>query len=118
MLFRSNENNPNVHAKTAPTDPDLLNAYYEHVVLPSIDKIKLICEKIYETAGFGFYNHDFLICSKTKEVYMTETGYKFDNILWKEKTNHVVDLLKSEINSKDTHLKILNVFDKELTASI
>lgn len=113
-LKNINQRNPSVHALKATIDADLLNAYYENVILPNIVFIEKICENLKSVLGFGFYNHDFLISTKTKEIYVSETGYKFDNDTWKDKTENVVNFLKSETNREDTQLKILKTFEKEI----
>jgi hypothetical protein len=117
-LKNVNQNNPNVHARKTTVDPDLLNAYYENVILPNISSIEKICKNLKSALGFGFYNHDFLISTKTKDIYISETGYKFDNDLWKDKTENVVNLLKSEVSRENTHLKILKTFEKEIDTEL
>lgn len=112
------EKNPNVHAKTAPMDSKLLNHYYENILQPRMLELEKICEKLVAVFGFGFYNHDFLISTQNNKIYLSETGYKFDNILWKKLTKPIVNELKSETDRENTYKKIFSSFEKELINSI
>ncbi|WP_112663436.1 hypothetical protein [Microvirga flavescens] len=74
------EGNPSVHAINTPLEPDLLNYLYTRLVIGFRDYINEICRSVGDVLGLGFYSHDLLPCADSGEIYICETGFKFDEI--------------------------------------
>jgi hypothetical protein len=79
------EGNPSVHNKNTPVDPELLNHLYSEIVLPRQPEIHAICERIGSRFGPGFYSHDIVPERGTGLLYVCETGFKFDDHVWRER---------------------------------
>lgn len=73
------DGNPSVHTKDTPIDLDLLLNLQTLLVEANKANLKILAETIATAIGPGFYSHDVLIDCQTKELYLAETGFKFDN---------------------------------------
>lgn len=71
------EQNPSVHARNTPLDPDLIRHLHETVVVPRQSEIDEMCSTIGKVLGLGFYAHDILP-ENTGKIYLSEAGFKFD----------------------------------------
>ncbi|MBF9197343.1 hypothetical protein [Microvirga terrestris] len=72
------EGNPSVHTTNTPVDPELINYLHVRVAIRLQGKIIQVCEQIGQVIGLGFFSHDLLPCADTGEVFICETGVKFD----------------------------------------
>ncbi len=79
------EGNPSVHNKNTPVNAELLNHLYSEIVLPRQSEIHTICERIGSRLGPGFYSHDIVPELGTGLLYVCETGFKFDDHVWRER---------------------------------
>ena len=79
------EGSPSVHNKNTPVNADLLNHLYSEIVLPGQSEILAICQRIGSRLGPGFYSHDIVPERDTGLLYVCETGFKFDDHLWRER---------------------------------
>lgn len=43
-----------------------------------------LCERMGHVLGPGFYAHDILPCSDDRQLYVCETGFKFDDMSLRE----------------------------------
>ena len=75
----SEDTNPSVHSMDTPLDRDLLEFAYQELVPHNYYKFQRIVKGIESIIGPGFYAHDLLIESQSGDVYLSETGLKFDD---------------------------------------
>ena len=73
-----------VHACDTPKDPDLIAHFHELLVETNRPQLIKICEQIGDVLGPGFYAHDILPSRETGELYVCETGFKFDDRYYRE----------------------------------
>ena len=85
-----NESNPSVHNANTPRDKRLLDHLYGNLVCPRLDELDSLAEKIGSVLGPGFYAHDVLVESKSKELFVCETGFKFYDGSYCERMNGVL----------------------------
>jgi hypothetical protein len=78
-LRPTDEAEVSVHAGDTPKDPDLISYFQKVLVDANWHRLIQLCEKIGDVLGFGFYAHDILPCRETGELYVCETGFKFDD---------------------------------------
>jgi hypothetical protein len=72
-----------VHNTDTPIDAELWNALYQRIVVPQTKAIQSICGQISEVLGLGFYSHDILPERLTGRLLVCETGFKFDDYLFR-----------------------------------
>lgn len=73
------ENNPSVHARDTPVNSDLINFLYDHIIVPNMPALRALAEQVADALGPGFLSHDVLVEQKTGQIYLAETGTKFDD---------------------------------------
>lgn len=115
LRFRNKkENNPNVRLENFYS-PELHNFYYEKYILPNLNDLSEICNKIGKVLGLGFYVHDFLFCPKTKKFFVSETGFKVDNIgARKLKYPKLINQVHHEKDAKEYIQTIFDIFKHEI----
>jgi len=74
------DGSPSVHNKDTPIDAGLLNNLYRRIVVPRKARIDEICRAIGARLGPAFYSHDLLPSNSTQDIYVCETGFKFDDM--------------------------------------
>jgi hypothetical protein len=72
-----------VHSADTPIDADLLNFFYTTIVIPQMSAIESLCEKIANVLGLGFFSHDILPERETGRLLVCETGFKFNDYLYR-----------------------------------
>ena len=72
-----------VHNTDTPVDADLWNFLYATIAVPQMPAIESLCEKIANVFGLGFFSHDILPESETGRLLVCETGFKFDDRLYR-----------------------------------
>jgi hypothetical protein len=77
------EADASVHTGDTPVDSELLNAIYREVAEPRLPAIAGICFKIGQALGPGFYAHDLLPESGSDRVLVSESGFKFDDKVYR-----------------------------------
>ena len=71
------ENNPSVHSKDTPKNPELLEYLYRNLVEPRLEQLHALGNRIGRALGPGFYAHDVLVDIESGHLFMCETGFKF-----------------------------------------
>lgn len=79
------ENNPSVHTKNTPKDPELLDYLHEEVVTPRLEAFRTLSDRLGHLLGPGFYAHDVLIENRTGRLFLCETGFKFYDDSYEER---------------------------------
>ena len=72
-----------VHNTDTPLDAGLWNTMYERIVVPQAEKIRVLCKQISDGLGFAFYAHDILPERDTGRLLVCESGFKFDDPLFR-----------------------------------
>lgn len=115
LRFRdAEENNPTVHSGDTPLDADLNNFYYETKIMPNYLKLKKLCFDAGNLLGMGFYSHDILLCNKTDEFYIAETGFKFIDPTWRGITKNVYVYFRNEKNIEDSLKNIRRILRNQI----
>ncbi len=76
------EGSASVHSKNTPVDKELLLALHARLVVPNADRHAKLARMVYDAIGPGFYAHDILLDTSTDEIFMAETGFKFDDLTY------------------------------------
>ena len=71
------ENNPSVHSRDTPKNPELLEHLYGKLVAPRLEELHALGKRIGCALGPGFYAHDVLVDNNSGHLFMCETGFKF-----------------------------------------
>lgn len=71
------EDNPSVHSKDTPKNPELLEHLYSHLVAPRVEELHALGDRVGRVLGPGFYAHDVLVDNESGHLFMCETGFKF-----------------------------------------
>lgn len=85
-----NENNPSVHTKNTPKDPELLDYLHEKLVATRLEAFRALSAHLGHLLGPGFYAHDVLIENRTGQLFLCETGFKFYDDTYEERMIGVV----------------------------
>lgn len=72
-----------VHNTDTPLDAELWNALYRRIVVPQTKAIETVCGQISDVLGLGFYSHDILPERLSGRLLVCETGFKFDDFLFR-----------------------------------
>jgi hypothetical protein len=72
------DGSPSVHDSNTPHDAGLLNDLHRRIVVPRKARIDEICRAIGARLGPAFYSHDLLPSNSTQDIYVCETGFKFN----------------------------------------
>ena len=83
-LRPTEEHSPSVHASNTPRDPDLIANFHHTLVTSRQQELNDLCEKLGSVLGPGFYAHDILPCRDEGKLYVCETGYKFDDMSYRD----------------------------------
>lgn len=78
-LRPENEESVSVHAKNTPLDPELIEYFQKILVQDKIGELKELCRNIGLALGPGFFVHDTIISSETEEIFVSESGIKFED---------------------------------------
>ena len=83
-LRPTDEAEASVHASDTPKDPHLIAHFHELLVETNWPRLIKLCKQIGDVLGPGFYAHDILPSRETGELYVCETGFKFDDRPYRE----------------------------------
>jgi hypothetical protein len=72
-----------VHNTDTPLNASLWNDLYQRIVVPQSGAIQTICEQIANILGLGFFSHDILPEQHSSRLLVCETGFKFDDYLYR-----------------------------------
>jgi len=99
------ENNPSVHSKNTPKDPELLDCLHEKLVATRLEAFRALSARLGHLLGPGFYAHDVLIENKTGQLFLCETGFKFYDDTYEERMSGVVSdrNFLSNISDQETY---------------
>lgn len=78
-LRPDSEGSASVHAKNTPLDPALIEYFQKILVEDRINELKKLSEQIGLALGPGFFVHDTIISSETEEIFVSESGIKFED---------------------------------------
>lgn len=73
------EGDPSVHAADTPRDPDLIEHLHQMLVVPNGDRFRDIARAMFGVLGHGFFAHDLLIDATSGDIFVCESGLKFDD---------------------------------------
>ena len=71
------EGNPSVHLSDA-TDSAAINYFNYSFSIPFQVQLQTLCSRMGAMFGLGFFIHDFLPCSRTGRLFVTESGFKLN----------------------------------------
>jgi hypothetical protein len=83
-LRPTGEAEASVHTIDTPKDPHLIAHFHKLLVETNRPQLIKLCKQIGDVLGPGFYCHDILPSRETGELYVCETGFKFDDGLYRE----------------------------------
>jgi hypothetical protein len=85
----ADQGDASVHNTDTPIDAELWNALYQRIVIPQTQAFESLCEQIANVLGIGFFSHDILPESSSGRLLVCETGFKFDDYLFR---SHLMSL--------------------------
>lgn len=100
LRFRPAEEPPIVHSKNTPLDSELLNFFYDSIIIDHHSELEQIASNLHYILGPGFYVHDLLV-DTNNNFFVCESGFKFDDETYRK---HIIPVV-SKINY---NLNILN----------
>lgn len=89
------QNDPSVHAKDTPLDPDLIEYLQKSLVEQHACALEEMAVQIADVLGQGFYSHDILVERGSGRVLLCETGYKFDDMSYTRRIAPIFQQLPS-----------------------
>ena len=84
------ENNPSVHSKDTPKNPELLEHLYGNLVAPRLEELHALGNRIGRALGPGFYAHDVLVDNNSGHLFMCEAGFKFYDHTYSNRMMNVI----------------------------
>ena len=84
------ENNPSVHSKDTPKNPELLEPLYGNLVAPRLEQLHALGRCIGSVLGPGFYGHDVLVDNNSGHLFMCEAGFKFYDHTYSNRMMNVI----------------------------
>jgi hypothetical protein len=78
------QNNPSVHTADTPLDPNLLSYLQKRLVEDHYQAYQDVATKMFNATGPCFAAHDILFDSKTAELLVCESGFKFFNKVFRD----------------------------------
>ena len=84
------ENNPSVHSKDTPKNPELLEHLYGNLVAPRLEELHALGNRIGRALGPGFYGHDVLVDNNSGHLFMCEAGFKFYDHTYSNRMMNVI----------------------------
>lgn len=84
------EEGPSVHDSNTYINIDFLTYLQESLIIPNIEKFEKIAEEIEKVFGLGFYVYDLVIDTKTKEIFVCEVGYKFQDYVCQKRFRKII----------------------------
>ena len=73
------EKSASVHSKDTPANGPLIEFLHATLIAPRRAEIAEHTKKMGEILGPGFYAHDMVVSNSTGELYMVESGFKFND---------------------------------------
>lgn len=76
--------NAGVHSGNTPLHSELLSFLFDKLISPNSARFSEISQNIFEALGHGFYSHDLLVDIRKNQIYLCESGFKFDDYgIWR-----------------------------------
>ena len=69
---------PGVHGVNTPKNAALIQYFYDMLYEANKDRMAQLAVDLDAALGHGFYHHDLIVEKGTGDIYLCETGYKFD----------------------------------------
>ena len=91
----ASEDDPSVHAKDTPIDPDLVEHLQTTQVIERMHELNSLATSIADALGPGFYGHDILIDRENGRLYLCETNFKLSVWAYTERLHSIRDRLPS-----------------------
>ncbi len=73
------ERSASVHSKDTPANGPLIEHLFATLIEPRRDLIRDHTHSMGEILGPGFYAHDMVVCNSSGQLYMVESGFKFND---------------------------------------
>ncbi|MBO9479502.1 hypothetical protein J7382_18305 [Shimia sp. R11_0] len=77
--YPTNMGSPVARGVTNVLNPKLLEHLYQELVEQNQEELKEIAKRVFHATGPCFSGHDIVIAHNTGEIFVCETGFKFDN---------------------------------------
>jgi hypothetical protein len=85
-----------VHNRDTPLDPGLIECLQARCVEPRAVELTTLAGRLAEALGPGFYAHDVLVERGTGELFVCETGWKFDDFTFRDHIRPIADRVPSQ----------------------
>lgn len=80
IRFRdAKDDNPSVHTRDTPLNPEAIEYFQTQLVANRLDDIKAISRRFGDAFGLGTFVLDILPCTTTGRLMVCEAGYKYDD---------------------------------------
>lgn len=89
------EKSASVHSKDTPANGPLIEFLHTTLITPRRDEIAAHAEKLGDILGPGFYAHDMVVSNSTSELFMVESGFKFNDTPYAEYLSPDADRMPS-----------------------
>jgi hypothetical protein len=89
------EKSASVHSKDTPANGPLIEFLHATLITPRRDAITAHAHKMGEILGPGFYAHDMVVSNSTGEMFMVESGFKFNDTPYAEYLSPDADRMPS-----------------------
>lgn len=89
------EGNPRVHGKDTPVKRDLLRGLHHILIERNQKGLERLAKDVVSAIGPGFYAHDVLIDARTHQIFLAETGFKLDNLVFYKHMAEIIEDLPS-----------------------
>ena len=72
------EDHLSVHLMDTPLEPELINHFQSLLVDRNLERFRTLAERLGKSLGPGTYVHDTVVEAETQNIYVCETGIKFE----------------------------------------
>jgi hypothetical protein len=92
----ASEENPSVHNTNTPVNHELIEYLHTELVEKYSQDFEEISKKLHSSLGNGFYAHDLLIEQETKNIFVCESGFKFNDMSYEWHLSEIRHLIPSQ----------------------
>lgn len=90
------EGNASVHAVDTPLNPALIEFLDSELIQKNMERFSNITRSLHDVLGHGFYAHDLLIERDTADIFVCESGFKFDAFGYWSHLSEIKDEIPSQ----------------------
>ena len=90
------EGSPSVHNKDTPLDPEMVEDLQDSLVNARWTDLTMLAAQMGQALGPGFYAHDVLIDADDGDIFVCETGFKFDDASYVRHMLPIADRIPSQ----------------------